>query len=366
MSQRGLVIHQGALGDVVLSFPALVSFQRQQDVRLTLLCARQTGRMAQDLGLVDCYCSTESRQASYLFQRHWRSEASRFFGDFDLIIFIGYSQTVVAGLRNNFGGSIYWVPPRPDITDPCHVARHVMKGFEKEGLLSVSRGTAGVASSHVVPRLSAPAVDFGRKGELCVLHVGSGSDRKRWNTERFVTVPREIQVNGMGSAVFLIGPAEEGLITFVKKEIGKYGRLMVLNPDRSPGRAGQTGMDRANTCFYLPTRDLREVISLLKRTRCFVGNDSGLTHLAAYLGVPTIALFGPSSPSRWAPEGDHVTVLRGAVNCEPCFETSSRNCDDPRCLTGISTEMVLAALEGELSLPAMDSVRASSRFSVDR
>ena len=352
MGKRGLVIHQGALGDVVLSFPALVAFQRQRDVRLTLLCARQIGRMAQDLGLVDCYYPTESRQATYLFQRHWRSEASRFFGDFDLIIFIGYSQTVVAGLQHNFGGPTYWVTPRPDITDACHVARHVVKGFEEQGLLFASREMpemSGALNSHVFPKLSIPVVDFGRNGELFVLHVGSGSDRKRWNTESFVTVAREIQANGMGTAVFLIGPAEEGLITFLKKEIGRYGRPMVLDLDPSPGRAGQVDLDMAGPCFYLPTRDLREVISLLKRTRCFVGNDSGLTHLAAYLGVPTIALFGPSSPSRWAPVGNHVTLLRGAVDCRPCFETSSRNCEDPRCLTGISTEMVLEALEGGYS-----------------
>ena len=55
--------------------------------------------------------------------------------------------------------------------------------------------------------------------------------------------------------------------------------------------------------------DLGDLAGSLNGTRLFVGNDSGITHLAAALGVPTLALFGPTDPARWAPRGPNVTVL---------------------------------------------------------
>lgn len=57
--------------------------------------------------------------------------------------------------------------------------------------------------------------------------------------------------------------------------------------------------------------NLRELAAWIARARLYIGNDSGITHLAAAVGVPTIAIFGPSSPGIWAPRGENVTVLHG-------------------------------------------------------
>ncbi|MFM1871521.1 MAG: hypothetical protein RL398_943, partial [Planctomycetota bacterium] len=55
-----------------------------------------------------------------------------------------------------------------------------------------------------------------------------------------------------------------------------------------------------------------QLADVLARARAFVGNDSGTTHLAATLGVPTVAFFGPTDPAVWAPVGPHVHVLRAS------------------------------------------------------
>ena len=55
---------------------------------------------------------------------------------------------------------------------------------------------------------------------------------------------------------------------------------------------------------------MNELAAWLSGARLFIGNDSGITHLAAALGVPTVALFGPTNPDVWAPRGDHVGVLQ--------------------------------------------------------
>ena len=58
--------------------------------------------------------------------------------------------------------------------------------------------------------------------------------------------------------------------------------------------------------------DSAALAARLERASAFVGNDSGTTHLAAMLGVPVVALFGPGDPRVWAPPGDHVSVVRGS------------------------------------------------------
>jgi ADP-heptose:LPS heptosyltransferase len=56
--------------------------------------------------------------------------------------------------------------------------------------------------------------------------------------------------------------------------------------------------------------DLYELARWLAQARLFVGNDSGITHLAAAVGTPVLALFGPTDPAVWAPRGPHVQVGR--------------------------------------------------------
>ena len=69
--------------------------------------------------------------------------------------------------------------------------------------------------------------------------------------------------------------------------------------------------------------DLLTVAGVLAQTRLFIGQDSGITHLAGLLGVRTVAIFGPTDPARWAPHGAHVTVVRGAPCLCPSWETSA-------------------------------------------
>jgi ADP-heptose:LPS heptosyltransferase len=61
----------------------------------------------------------------------------------------------------------------------------------------------------------------------------------------------------------------------------------------------------------LPLRNLTlaQVAALLRRSALYLGNDSGITHLAAAIGAPTVALFGPSDPQKWRPRGKRVAVL---------------------------------------------------------
>ena len=112
------------------------------------------------------------------------------------------------------------------------------------------------------------------------VHPGSGSAQKNWPVERF----RELADRLAGARRWLLveGPADGAAAT------------LRLHP------------------LAVPARDLpvRTLAALLGQAGLYVGNDSGVTHLAAAAGAPTLALFGPTDPAVWAPVGRRVEMLR--------------------------------------------------------
>lgn len=114
-----------------------------------------------------------------------------------------------------------------------------------------------------------------------VVHPGSGSARKNWPIERFRALAEEHRACGR-DVTWCIGPAEI-----------------------ESGLAAMLGDD------VLRCESLVELAGRLATARRYIGNDGGITHLAAALGVPTVAIFGPTNPRLWAPRGGHVRVVTG-------------------------------------------------------
>ena len=84
----------------------------------------------------------------------------------------------------------------------------------------------------------------------------------------------------------------------------------------------------------------------LREARCVVAADNGLAHMAAALGVKTIALFGATSEVKNRPLGRNVTVLSSNISCRPCqMESRWDNCQDWKCMKEITPEMVLEAMK---------------------
>jgi heptosyltransferase-2 len=113
------------------------------------------------------------------------------------------------------------------------------------------------------------------------LHPGSGSPEKNWPVDRFAAVPRALSPSRPW--LLVIGPAEE-------EAAAALGGL----PDVVVARS-------------MPARVLGTV---LRDAGCFLGHDSGVSHLAAGFGAPVLALFGPTDPATWIPVGRRVQVLR--------------------------------------------------------
>ena len=131
-------------------------------------------------------------------------------------------------------------------------------------------------------------------GPYVVVHPGSGSKHKCLNASLFAKVAKRLlEISGM-TLVILSGPADHELVTnFLHK----------MPPGHYP---------------VLSNRTLSTVAAVLKGAAWYMGHDSGLSHLAAGVGTPTMVIFGPTNPTFWAPKGDHVNIIQGP----PC------SCDD--------------------------------------
>jgi len=123
-----------------------------------------------------------------------------------------------------------------------------------------------VAPPTLIPRISISGPSHGQ----IVLHPFSGSAKKNWPLKNFRALSRQLE-----NVAWTCGPEEE----------------------------------LANATRF---SDLGALSEWLSGARLFIGNDSGITHLAAALNVPTLALFGPTDPSIWCPAGAHVQWMRFA------------------------------------------------------
>jgi ADP-heptose:LPS heptosyltransferase len=141
----------------------------------------------------------------------------------------------------------------------------------------------GLSLTDPVPKL--PAVSQIPSLPRLAIHLGSGSTRKNWPTESWVHLVSEIEKLA-SELIVVTGEADRRL---------------------TAAFLGRFRPHKVKVCDSLP---LPALAAELHRCRLFVGNDSGVTHLAAAVGTRTVALFGPTDPAVWRPLGAHVTVVQ--------------------------------------------------------
>jgi heptosyltransferase-1 len=156
---------------------------------------------------------------------------------------------------------------------------------------------------------------------LAVLHPGARWPSKHWPPASWARLAEWLTQQGFQVALTGSG-ADRKLAT----SIAAQSQAPVLN------LTGSTS--------------LAQLAGLLQKARLAVTTDTGAMHLAAALGTPVAAIFGPTAPWRTGPFGEGHQVVRLEMACSPCFR---RQCPEPRCLTGLTPEMVAAACEKILS-----------------
>jgi ADP-heptose:LPS heptosyltransferase len=159
------------------------------------------------------------------------------------------------------------------------------------------------------------------KSRAIILHPGSGNKRKVWPLERFFGLSQILR-DRLGSRILIIlGPAEGSEVERVFEGMDPHAFIQVKG------------------------LSLLQLASVMEGCRLFIGNDSGVSHMASALGIPTMALFGPTDPRVWSPRGEKVWVVWKKIPCSPCTRERFFQCVDSECLKGIGIEEVLKGLE---------------------
>jgi heptosyltransferase-2 len=278
-----LVIRGGALGDFILTLPVLAALRSHfPDASVELLADTQFASLAISSGLAQHASSLDAASLSGFFATGGtRNRAEQdYFAKFDIIVSYVFdpTRTFESNIASCSSAKFIAGPHRPDDSAAIHATEILLRPLEELGVLGADS----------TPRLKLPQSLRlpGKEGRWLAVHPGSGSERKNWPEsswkELLQILSRETTWNFL-----LIGGEAEG---------SRCERLASVLP---PGR------------FHLAVNlPLLELAGQMESCAAFVGHDSGITHLAAALGLPGLALWGPSTETVWRPKSEKIFLLQ--------------------------------------------------------
>jgi lipopolysaccharide heptosyltransferase II len=250
----------------------------------------------------------------------------------------------LSGSRDRFG---YWTGGgRSFLTHASAFVTADHVGVNAERLIGVAADGAAVtagAERLAVPadaRARAVALLGDRPRPFVGVHASGGRESKQWHMDRFADVARRLAAERGATIVLTGGEADGPLVADLA------ARLAEVNPINLAGRT-----------------NVVDLAALLEALDLFVSSDTGPMHLAAAVGTPVVALFGPSDPRRYGPRGSTSRVLRIDLPCSPCGQVRlpPERCRGhvPDCMDGIRAAEVAAAaielLDNSRAVPQTDA-----------
>jgi heptosyltransferase-3 len=291
-----LVIRGGAIGDFILTLPALTALRETfPNIHLEVLGYPHIAQLALAGGLADQVRSIDARAMASFFAKNGPLPESltEYFAGFALIVSYLYDpdhifqENVGRASKAQFLVGSY----RPDEQAGEHAARVFLRPLERLAIfdadpvprLTLGRGAAGPSDSEL-PLATGDSEPF--TGPWVALHPGSGSQRKNWPESSWAALLR-ILAEQTALGLLLVGGEAEG--------------------DRLRRLSAPLPQERVRVLQSAP---LTEVARVLQRAAAFVGHDSGISHLAGALGLPGLVLWGETNPEIWRPQGEQLHVLR--------------------------------------------------------
>lgn len=304
--KRVLIIRSGALGDLILTLPALSALKKRYE-GLSIDMMGHPGRLSllKQCGCIENVLSIDSRDFTPLFAPGGASAgaadgsvvetdgpAMRNLRSYDAILsYLPDPDGVFAdNLRRFASGPMQTVRTvltgrsRPADGPRIHMTRVLMDAVQHLGADAIADPPA------IPPAFRGGSDDTGDLSPdrtLVAIHPGSGGLEKCWPAERYAALI-ECLVDRGCRPVVTFGPADDTV----------RRRILPRIPDRD--------------VLVVEDRPLVELAALYARCRAMIGNDSGMTHLAAAVGTPVIGLFGPTDPAVWGPRGKQVRLLWGS------------------------------------------------------
>ena len=274
--RRILILRGGALGDFIITLPALAALRSAfPTARIELAGNASAAALAVTRGLL-AHSQHESRWAALYDSAPLTSDFATWLASFDLIL--------------NF-----WPDPEGDLTRrfPLHPAQRFLTAPAHPLLAPAAAHyceplrALGITITDFIYSLKASEV--GRvipnpPPPLIALHPGSGSAQKNWPLPRWLELAAWLRDTQATDLLIITGEAEPPA---TRAALASFGTVAHALP-------------------------LEALVTRFSSCRFFIGHDSGISHLAAACNVPSLLLFGPTAPSLWAPPAPHVQVLRHA------------------------------------------------------
>ncbi len=266
-----LVLRGGALGDFIVTLPALAALRRRwPDARIELAGNATAAQLARARGLLDAVHSQHDARWGALYAPETLPvEFVAWLAEFDLVL--NFWPDPEAELSRRFpvrvGQTFLTAAALPQCSP---AAAHYCAPLRELGI-EVDDFCFPLASPHAT--------------KLIAVHPGSGSPKKNWPAENW----RDLIAELPGRVCLILGEAE-----------AEFWRDLPLS----------------SKIELMLDQPLENLVTKLAACRLFLGHDSGISHLAGACGVPSLLLFGPTDPAMWAPPTSHVRVLRHATTLD--------------------------------------------------
>ncbi len=285
---RILTIRGGAIGDFILTLPALKALREAYpNADIEILGYKHIAVLAENRFYARRVRSIESALLSRFFAKgaDLSSELGKYFAGFDLIISYLYDPDLIfeTNLRRSGAQKIVRGPAKIKNSSPA--SRQLAQPIEELGL-PISNFAPKLYPSNE-DRHRAGGFLSGLKAPVVAFHPGSGSHEKNWPLQNWIELGNHFLRHFAGSLLIVSGEADEDQI----------GQLQSIwqNPT-------------VRFAKHLPLPDLAAALE----NTIFVGHDSGISHLAAAAGANCILLFGATDPAVWAPLNENARVIRAS------------------------------------------------------
>jgi heptosyltransferase-2 len=295
---RVTVVRAGALGDTLLIMPTLqLLLAELPGAEITLVGSAWAEALQGLMPFRIKVLRFDSPRLTPLFgPAPAEDQTGAFSGAHVAVVYAGTLDDGLAAAARRFcaGVVITWpVRPRGDEHATVHFARAVADLPVGARRLPTAVLTVGAEPAEWAGRWLKSR--FGAAPEVVAVHPGSGGEGKCWPAERFAELIRILRM----PTLLIEGPADPP----------RADRVEELAPE---------GVPIVKACGLT----VAKVAALLSRCRLYVGNDSGMSHLAAAMGVATVAVFGPTDPAVWAPLGPKVRVVQATPRASSPWPTA--------------------------------------------
>lgn len=286
-----LIIKPGALGDTLLTLPAVAALRRAwPDAGFHWVGYPAHLEWLKGTAYLDACLSIDSHLFCHLFDGLADEPLMELLSRYDYgIAWIRDPQSMAgAAFRRAFGNRCLVSSSFPAPGCGIHTGDHLLQTLRGIADPRVSAALSDAPTAALLRGIysageSPPGLAF--PPLRVMIHPGSGDRHKCWPLERFQAVAETLQSQAKAEICWLLGPAESRMEEEMRRYCHRHSMELIIEPR------------------------LRELSQRLQETRVFLGNDSGVTHLSAALGVGTWVLFGPTDPKEWAPQGNHVHVF---------------------------------------------------------